>query len=565
MDYKKLACLLFPHMNKTPEDYEAIFPARELPPGAKVTRLGPSPTGFIHLGNLYGAFADERLAHQSGGTFYLRIEDTDDKREVEGAVDAVIDSLSYFGVNFDEGAFKDQELGGYGPYYQSNRGEIYQSMAKYLVSMGQAYPCFLSEDEIGAIRQEQEVLKLTPGIYGKWATHRDLPYEEIEKRLSEGQEYVVRFKASGSPENHFTVEDAIRGTLSMPENEMDVVILKKNGIPTYHFAHVVDDHFMRTTHVLRGEEWLASLPIHVALFQALDWQMPTYCHTTVLMKMDGDVKRKLSKRKDPELSLEYYKEQGYHPHAVREYLLTILNSNFEEWRIENPLAPIDEFGFTTEKMSSSGTLFDLDKLNDVSKEVLGRISAEDLAEFLLDWAKVYEPEFYVILRTMRGMVKDDITNEDRITAAKTYLAHALNIGRNGDKPRKDLIFGKQMMEFVCYFYDAYFDPTKRDPYPENTIDDVNVILNEYLNSYDFNDDQGAWFDKIRLLSINNGYAAKPKDFKKNPELYKGHVGDVSTVIRIAIMGKTQSPDLWEIQQILGDEKVRERISSCITQ
>ncbi len=549
MEYNQLANLLFPHMNKTPEDYEVAFPARKLPEGAKVTRLGPSPTGFIHLGNLYGAFADERLAHQSGGTFYLRIEDTDDKREVSGAVDAVIDSLSYFGVNFDEGAFKDKELGHYGPYYQSNRGEIYQCMAKYLVSKGQAYPCFLSEEEISTIRKEQESLKLTPGIYGKWALHRDLSNEDIKNRLSDGQEYVIRFRSSGNPENHFTVEDAIRGTLSMPENEMDVVILKKNGIPTYHFAHVVDDHFMRTTHVLRGEEWLASLPIHVALFQALCWQMPIYCHTTVLMKMEGDVKRKLSKRKDPELSLEYYKEQGYHPHAVREYLLTILNSNFEEWRMGNPFAPIDDFRFTTEKMSSSGTLFDLDKLNDVSKEVLGKISAEELATFLLNWAETYHSEFY-------NVAKDQ---------GVPYLAQALNIGRSGDKPRKDLIFGLQMMDFVSYFYDSYFDPANRDPYPENTKNDLEVILKSYLATYDHSDDQSLWFDKIRLLSINNGYAAKPKDFKKNPDLYKGHVGDVSTVIRIALMGKTQSPDLWEIQQILGEDKVRERINSGLSQ
>ncbi|MBQ4576381.1 MAG: glutamate--tRNA ligase, partial [Firmicutes bacterium] len=373
MDYNKLANLLFPQIKKTPADYEAIYPPRNLPEGAKVTRLGPSPTGFIHLGNLYGAFVDERLAHQSGGVFFLRIEDTDDKREVQGAIPMLIQALHHFGVNFDEGATMNGEVGDYGPYQQSKRGEIYQCFAKYLVSQGMAYPCFMTEEEIAAVREEQEAKKINPGIYGEYAKCRELSFEEVVDRISDGQEYVIRFKSNGSLENHFTVVDAIRGELSMPENDQDVVILKKTGIPTYHFAHVVDDHLMRTTHVVRGEEWLSSLPIHVALFNALGWELPTYCHTTVLMKMDGETKRKLSKRKDPELSLEYYKQEGYHPLAVREYLLTILNSNYEEWRIANPDAPAEDFQFTAEKMSSSGTLFDLDKLNDICKDVLAKM------------------------------------------------------------------------------------------------------------------------------------------------------------------------------------------------
>lgn len=562
MNYNKLAELLFPHITKSTMDYLTLFPKRNLPEGAKVTRLGPSPTGFIHLGNLYGAFADERLAHQSSGTFFLRIEDTDDKREVEGAVDAIIDSLSYFGVHFDEGVTRDGEIGSYGPYYQSQRGEIYQCFAKELIQEGKAYPCFLSEDEITSIRKEQEVAKLNPGIYGPWATHRNLTLEEITARVENGEEFVIRFKADGDPSKHFQIEDAARGTLSMPENEMDVVILKKTGIPTYHFAHVIDDHFMGTTHVLRGEEWLASLPIHVALFKALNWSAPIYCHTTVLMKMEGDIKRKLSKRKDPELSLDYYKGLGYHPAAVREYLLTILNSNFEEWRIANPDSVIDEFAFTTEKMSGSGTLFDLDKLNDVSKDVLVKIPAQDLATFLLDWAKTYNPEF------LSSLLNSKLTNScDESTSENDqleYLKKVLDLGRDGDKPRKDLIFAQQIVEFIGYFYDDCFDHKNSDSYPENVpTEDVSKLLECYLASYDHKDDQSAWFDKIRLLSIDNGYAAKPKDFKKNPDLYKGHVGDVSTVIRIALMGRSQSPDLWEIQQILGEERTKSRIKMAI--
>ncbi|WP_027399204.1 glutamate--tRNA ligase [Anaerovorax odorimutans] len=545
MDYNKLADMLFPNINKQPEEYEERYPERNLPDGAKVTRLGPSPTGFIHLGNLYGAFVDERLAHLSDGIFYLRIEDTDDKREVEGAVEAVISSLDYFGLKFDEGATISGEKGSYGPYHQSKRGEIYQCFVKLMIQKGQAYPCFLTEDEITKIREEQESQKLTPGIYGKWAKHRNLSLEEVEKRINAKEQYVIRFRSEGSLENYFSIEDGVRGTLSMPENNLDVVILKKTGIPTYHFAHVVDDHLMRTTHVIRGEEWLSSLPIHVALFNAMNWELPTYCHSTVLMKMEGETKRKLSKRKDPELSLNYYKSEGYHPAAVREYLLTILNSNFEEWRIENPESSIDEFNFTTDKMSNSGTLFDLDKLNDISKEVLVKIPASELCQFLIKWASEHEPE-------LENLFKG---NED-------YLTKILDLGRSGKKPRKDLIYAKQIFEFISYFYDDYFKREDKDP--ENiTLEDHNAILSAYLESYDHNDDQNEWFNKIREIAKSNGYAEKPKDFKKNPDMYKGHVGDVSTVIRIALMGRSMSPDIWEIQQILGEERTRERIKSCI--
>ena len=551
MDYQKLAELLFPHITKTPEDYEAMYPQRNLPEGAKVTRLGPSPTGFIHLGNLYGAFVDERLAHQSGGKFFLRIEDTDDKRFVEGAVEIIINSLRFFGIQFDEGATMDGDLGDYGDYTQSHRGEIYQCFARKLVSEGKAYPCFLTEEEIAAIRTEQEATKQNPGIYGKWARSRGLSLEEIKAKLADGQPYVIRLKSDGDlslPEDQIRrikVEDAIRGELDMPENDQDTVILKATGIPTYHFAHVVDDHLMRTTHVVRGAEWLPSLPIHIELFEKLGWQPPVYCHTAQLMKLDEEGnKRKLSKRKDPELSLDYYRNQGYHPAAVREYLLTILNSNFEEWRIANPDADIEEFRFTTEKMSTSGALFDLNKLNDISKDVLLRISASDLFDFLKGWSDEFRPELSHIF--------DD----------RAYLEKILDIGRHEERnPRKDHIYAQQMVENISYFFDDMFKI--EDEFPAEAAADAPTILKAYLDSYNHSDDQSQWFDKVRQIATDLGYAAKPKDFKKNPDQYKGHVGHVSTVIRIALMGRQQSPDVWEIQQILGEERTRARIGKFI--
>ena len=552
MDYNKLAELLFPHITRTPEEYEALYPPRQLPEGAKVTRLGPSPTGFIHLGNLYGAFVDERLAHQSGGKFYLRIEDTDDKRYVEGAVEIIINSLRFFGINFDEGATMEGDIGEYGDYTQSHRGDIYQCFAKKLVSEGKAYPCFLTEEEIAEIRCQQEAMKLTPGIYCKFAKCRELTYEQIEENLKAGMSYVIRLKSDGDmslPEEQrrrIHVQDAIRGTLDMPANDQDTVILKATGIPTYHFAHVVDDHLMRTTHVVRGAEWLPSLPIHVELFEKLGWEPPIYCHTAQLMKLDEEGnKRKLSKRKDPELSLDYYRNQGYHPAAVREYLLTILNSNFEEWRIANPDADINEFEFTTEKMSTSGALFDLNKLNDISKDVLLKISAADLFDFLKDWAAEFKPEIM------------------HMFADRAYLEKILDIGREGAKPRKDHIYAQQMVENISYFFDDMFKIEDGFPAEVEEAGDTAAILTKYLETYDHSDDQETWFNKIRTITEELGYAVKPKDFKKNPDQYKGHVGHVSTVIRVALMGRQQSPDVWEIQQILGEERTRERLKKFI--
>ena len=554
MNSIELSELIYPEIaNDT--DYEAMYPKRNLPEGAKVTRLGPSPTGFIHLGNLYGAFVDERLAHQSSGVFYLRIEDTDDKRFVENAVETIISSLAFFGIKFDEGVTEHGDVGSYGDYTQSHRGEIYRFYAKKLLAEGKAYPCFLTEEEISEIREKQEKEKIAPGIYAGWSKYRDWDRDpDIEKlvidHISAGDPFVIRLKSDGTPNatgediKRNKVVDGIRGTLDVPENFQDVVIIKTTGIPTYHFAHAVDDHLMRTTHVIRGEEWLPSLPIHVELFGKLGFELPVYCHTAQLMKIgeDGN-KRKLSKRKDPELSLDYYRDQGYHPAAVREYLLTILNSNYEEWRMENPEADIDEFKFTTEKMSNSGALFDLDKLNDVSKEALLHISAYEIAEFLKDWSLEFAPEYSYIFDDMDLLVK------------------ILDLGRDEKKPRKDLVYARQIMEFISYFYDRSFKIV--DEVPAEAEADKVKILEEYLSSYNHADTQEEWFNKIREIATNLGYAAKPKDYKKNPDDYKGHVGHVSTVIRLALVGRAQSPDVWAIQQIMGEDMVRSRINRMI--
>lgn len=546
MDYKKLAEMLFPDIKESVQYYEEeVFPKRNLKEGAKVTRLAPSPTGFIHLGNLYGAFVDERLAHQSEGVFMLRIEDTDEKRKVEGAVETIISSLEYFGLKFDEGAGIEGEIGNYGTYFQSNRGKIYQCVAKYLVEQGRAYPCFCTEEELEETRKKQTEENVNTGYYGKWAKDRNLTLEEVQEKLARGEEFVIRFKSMGTEEGTFEIDDAIRGHLTIHENYQDIVILKTNGIPTYHFAHVVDDHLMRVTHVVRGEEWLSTLPIHYEIFTTLGWDTPVYCHTAHLMKMDNGAKRKLSKRKDPELGLGFYMDLGYHPAAVREYLLTILNSNYEEWRIENPDSHTDNFKFALEKMSNSGALFDLDKLNNISKDVLLKFAAEDIFNFMLDWAKAH---------------KTEITNV--LSKHKEDVIKLLNVGRNGDKPRKDLMYCQQIFEFISYFFDEYFDVV--DNYPENINDEeAKKLLKAYLETYDHSDDQSQWFDKIRIIAQDNGYAAKPKDYKKNPEMYKGHVGDVSSVIRIAVIGRATSPDVWELQQIMGEEKVRNRIEKAI--
>ena len=547
MDHKKLAELLFPDVDKSVAYYEELYPKRDLLQGARVTRLGPSPTGFIHLGNLYGALTDERLAHQSGGVFFLRIEDTDNKREVEGAVDILINSLKYFNVNFDEGALQDGEKGDYGPYYQRQRREIYRAFAKHLTEKGLCYPCFCSEEENEDRRKKQEEIKANPGYYGQWATCRNLSYEEIEEKIKSGASYVLRFRAPEDTKRTIEVKDEIRGTLKMPENEMNFVVLKSDGIPTYHFAHVVDDHLMRTTHVIRGEEWLATLPYHAQLFEAFGFEMPIYCHTAVLMKLDNGTKRKLSKRKDPEFGLDFYRNEGYLPEAVWEYLLTVLNSNFEDWRRENPELKATEFKFTTEKMSVSGALFDTDKLADVSKNYIATLDTDTVYNYLTEWAKECDEEYY-----------------DLLTRDEAFTRAMISIGRGGEKPRKDIANWKQSKSFYSFFFDELFE--YEDGFPENvSAEDRKEILEKYLSSYDHNDEKDAWFPKVRELAEEMGFAPKPQLYKKNPDMYKGHVGDVSAVIRVALTGRMNAPDIWEVQQVLGETRTIERIKRAIAE
>ena len=545
MDYNALSELLFPNIDKTVEDYEKLYPKRNLKEGAKVTRIGPSPTGFVHLGNLYNAIICERLAHQSGGVFYLRVEDTDAKREVDGAVELLLSAMDYFGIEFDEGVTEnDGQNGEYAPYRQRLRKEIYQCVAKSLVKKGLAYPCFCSEEKLADMRETQISKKLNFGYYGEWAVCRNLSFDEIKAKLDAGEQYVLRFRSSGDINNTVNVFDAIRGELKLQENYQDFVLLKSDGIPTYHFAHVTDDHFMRTTHVARGEEWLSTLPIHIQLFDTLNWERPIYCHTPVLMKMDGETKRKLSKRKDPELGLGYYKSEGYLVEAVWEYLMTVLNSNFEEWRMENPDKDIKEFEFTLEKMSNSGALFDMMKFDDISREVIFKMTPEEIYTEMSKWLSEYNPEFYELFK------KD-----------KELTLKAINVGRCAERPRKDLINWKQAAEFLSIYFDGSLK--KEDEFPENvSLEDRREIIDRYLAGYNKDDDNSEWFQKIRDITNDMGYAVKPKDYKKNPELYKGSVTDVSNVIRVALTGRLNSPDLWEICRIIGEESMRKRLENA---
>lgn len=546
MDYKQLAERLFPDVTTTVDDLEARYPARDLAEGARVTRLGPSPTGFIHIGNLYGALIDERLAHQSGGRFLLRIEDTDDKRRVEGAEALIIRAMEYFGIHFDEGVTLSGDKGDYGPYHQSERVEIYQAVAKHLVAQGKAYPSFATEEDLAKIREAQEAQKLNTGYYGKWATDRNLTLEEIEEKLAAGEEWTLRLRADGNPEETRAIPDGIRGHVTIHPNDQDFVLLKTNGVPTYHFAHVCDDHFMRVTHVVRGEEWLATLPFHIELFETLGWEHPVYCHTAHLMKIDeAGTRRKLSKRKDPEMALSFYEEKGFFPEAVREYIMILLNSDYEEWRLANPDTPLEDFPVHLDKMATSGALFDMVKLEDVSKETLVRLDEATIADFVIAWAEKYQPDVASVIAPQR----DDFVK-------------LLAIGRDGKKPRKDLMNAEQIVQFTKYFFDEWF--TQEDALPENIpAEEAAAILEDYLATYDHTDDNETWFGKIRTITEERGYAVRPKDYKKNPDAYKGHVGDVSTVVRLAITGRRNSPDIWAIQQVLGEEKTIARVKQMI--
>ncbi len=549
MDNKKLAQLLFPHIDKTPDFYEELYPERGLAEGARVTRFAPSPTGYLHIGGLFGALVDVLTAQSTGGVAYLRIEDTDKKREIDDGVSAIINGFDYFGVEFNEGVTGfGTEKGAYGPYTQSQRAEIYQTIAKSLVEKGLAYPCFCTAEEIGEIREQQENGgALIRGYFGKWAKCRELTIEDIEKNLAEGKQWVLRLRSSGSEDKKIIFDDVIRGKIEMPENIIDEVLLKSDGIPTYHFAHACDDHFMRTTHVIRGEEWISSVPKHIELFRVCGYKVPKYAHTPQVLKTDEETgdKRKLSKRKDPEAAVGYFVEGGFPKESVLEYLLTLINSNFEDWRRANPKEDISKFPFNLKKMSSSGCLFDLVKLNDVSKNVISVMSATEVYENVANWAKVYDPEFY-----------------DIFTADPEFSTAVMNIDRENPKPRKDIARWSEVKDYVAYF----FKPLYQLDYtlPENiSADDAKAIAEKYLAEFDLADDKDQWFARIKDMCEPLGFTPNVKEYKKNPDAFKGHVGDVSTVIRIALTSRKNTPDLYSIMQLLGTDEIKARLAEAI--
>ena len=551
MDYLALAELLFPHIHKTPEEYEALYPERDLPEGARVTRFAPSPTGFLHLGGLFAAMVASRTAHGTGGVFYLRIEDTDKKREVEGGISGIIDGLARFGIVPDEGRISGTEdKGAYGPYRQSERKEIYQTFAKELVKNGLAYPCFCTEEEIASIREAQEN-EPVKGYYGEWARCRNLSFEEIREKLAAGLPWTLRLRSQGQPEQKIVIQDFIRGKIEMPANRLDIVLLKQDGIPTYHFAHCVDDHLMRSTHIVRGDEWIASVPVHIELFKACGFKVPKYAHIAPIMKEETDEagnitgKRKLSKRKDPEAAVTFYSEVGYPAESVNEYLLTLANSNFEDWRRANAEAALDDFPFNLKKMSASGALFDLAKLNDVSKNVICRFSAEKVYADVLAWAKDYDEELYHLL-----------------AADKDFSVQMFNIDRGGKKPRKDIAKWEDVKAYYAYFFRA----TYQNDYdiPENIAPaDAAAIVKAYKAVYSAADDKDSWFQKIKDLCEPLGFTPNVKEYKQNPEAFKGHVGDVSGIIRIAATGRRNTPDLCSILALLGEEEVGSRFEAFI--
>ena len=548
MDYKDLAELIFPDV-KDISYYEEKYPERNLPEGAVVTRFAPSPTGFVHIGGLYQALVARTVAKKTGGVFFLRVEDTDQKREVENGVTGIVNSLRDFDMAPDEGMISDtEEIGNYGPYKQSLRKEIYQAYAKYLIAQGKAYPCFCTQEELDEIRQKQESAKIRPGYYGVWAKCRNLTVEESAEKIKNGEPYIIRFKSPGREDRKIKHKDVIKGNVDFPENDLDIVIIKADGLPTYHFAHAVDDHLMHTTHVIRSDEWLSSVPLHLQLFHELGFKAPKYAHISPIMKNDNGGKRKLSKRKDPEAAVEYYKKEGIPSEAVKEYLLNIANSTFENWRKANPDKSIDEFDFQLNKMSVSGALFDMVKLLDVSKIVISKMSAEEVYEKSLNWATKYDENLAKLLEN------------------KEYALKVFGIERGNQKPRKDIAKWSDVMENIEYMYDESFNSQlHKDEYQViNDKEDIKKILKLYIEKYyDANDDKQTWFNKIKELAGEMGYAKEVKEFKANPGVYKAHVGDVSTVIRIALTKRTNTPDMYEIMKVLGKDRVISRLNNEI--
>lgn len=555
MDFNKLAELLFPNVTETPEDIEAKYPPRNLPEGAKVTRFAPSPTGFVHFGGMYQAVVDYMLAHQSGGVFFLRIEDTDGKREITGAVEALIKTLQYYGMDYDEGMMLEDgvlvERGSYGPYKQSERAGIYAVFAKKLVSEGKAYPCFTSEEEYEALQQLDKKAEIKNTDWHTAAAEkraamlagRQFTLEEVEQHLQKGDPFVIRILADGDPEKKTKFIDQVKGALEVPENDEDFVLLKSDGIPTYHFAHAVDDHLMKTTHVIRGEDWLPSLPKHIQLFRYLGFKMPKYLHTAQILKIDENGNKKKISKRDMGAKMDDYTVLGYSTNVVWEYLLTLLNSNYEEWRMQNPETPFREFPFSIKKMAVAGCLFDFDKLNNVAKNVVCRMTAEEVYDSTLAWAKVYDPEF---ARALEG---------DPATAQA-----ALAIGRGGKKPRKDIGRWDEVKGYMGFFYDQYY--AIQDTIPEQFAHaDVLEVLRKFKESYAETDDMDTWFEKVKAIAESLGFASDMKAYKKDPAAFKGSIADVSMFLRVAVTGKTNAPDLYTVMRILGKERVFARLDT----
>ena len=546
MSNKDLADLIFPNITKTVKDYDAMYPKRDLPDDAVVTRAAPSPTGYTHMGTLFQAFVAKKVAKDTNGVFYIRIEDTDQERLIEDAVDVITTDLRYFEINPDEGVISgDKEIGNYGPYIQSERKEIYQTFMKHFLEQGLAYPCFCTKEEKEEMTKAQEKRKDRIGYYGRYAKCRKIPVSDAIKKIKNGEQFILRLKSPGDFNKKIVINDLIKGKISFPENDMDIVIMKQDGLPTYHFAHLVDDYLMRTTHIIRGDEWLSSVPTHVQLFEVFGLKPPKYAHISPILKEDNGVKRKLSKRKDPEAQMSYYREKGIPVKAVELYLMTLANTNFEQWWDANKDKTLDDFKYDFNKTSKSGGLFDMEKLLNISKNYLSRIKATEFYEMLVNYTKEYDKEFYEL-----------------ITKYKDFTVGLLNIEREQKKPRKDYAAFSEVKELVWYMYDELFYGIKKN-YEFTNINDKEEILKlmkTYIEKYyDEEDDQQTWFEKIKDLSEEFGYAKEVKEYKENPDKYKGHVGDVSMVIRVAITTKSMTPNLYDILKLLGKQKIINRI------
>ena len=548
MTNKELADLIFPNITKTVDDYEKMYPERDLPNGAMVTRFAPSPTGFVHMGSLLASFISSKAAKDTDGIFYLRIEDTDQKREVENGIEGIVDDLNNFKINIDEGALsRDKSIGNYGPYIQSERKEIYHAFIKHLIEKDLAYPCFCSEERIEETRKMQEATKARIGYYGRYAVCRNIKLDDAYNKIKNGEKFIIRLKSPGDFEKKVVINDLVKGKIEFPENDLDIVIMKSDGLPTYHFAHLVDDHLMRTTHITRGDEWVSSLPIHIQLFQVFGFNPPKYAHLSPIMKQEGDTRRKLSKRKDPEAAMSYYTELGIPVEAVHLYLMTIANTNFEAWYDQNKYKTLNDFKFDFKKISSSGALFDVEKLINISRNYISFLKAEEVYENVLNWSKTYDNELYQLLNKY-----------------KEYTINIFSIERYQKKPRKDYESWSSIKKNIWYMYDELFIDVNYDYQKITDIEEINNILTTYIDKYyNESDDKETWFNKIKELSDSLGYCSNMKEYKENPDNYKGSVADVSTVIRVALTSSSMTPDLYEIMKLLGLNRIKQRIEKVI--